>query len=263
MMTIHGNILDLVTLDGKTAVVTGAASGIGAAVAKRLAEAGADIAVLDVDKTKGPQIEKDIQKLGLRAKFFACDVGCRSQCQKAIDGVLKDFGRLDILVNNAGVIIRKNIVDLSEGEWDRVLDINLKSIYLLSRLVIPLMLQNKGGSIVNLGSGWGIKGGPDAAAYCASKSGVVNLTRAMAIDHGRHGIRVNCVCPGDIHTALLESEAAQLKQDLNEFLGEASDRPIPRVGSPDDVANAVLFFACQLSAWVTGSILVVDGGGLA
>ena len=262
-MRIHDNILNLISLEGKTAIVTGAASGIGSAVARRLAEAGANVALFDVDKHKGPQIEEDIRQLGTKAKFYACDVSFRSDCQNVIDGVSKDFGNIDILVNNAGVINRKDIVALSEEEWDYVLRVNLKSVYQLSHLVIPRMVQNGGGCIVNIGSGWGIKGGPNAVAYCASKGGVVNLTRAMAIDHGEQGVRVNCVCPGDVHTELLEREAALVHQDFGEFLAEAADRPIPRVGSPDDVANAVLFLTCQLSSWVTGTVFVVDGGGLA
>jgi NAD(P)-dependent dehydrogenase (short-subunit alcohol dehydrogenase family) len=262
-MRIHDNILNLISLEGKTAVVTGAASGIGSAVARRLAEAGANVALFDVDKYKGPQIEEDIRQLDTKAKFYACDVSLRFDCQNAIDGVSKDFENLDILVNNAGVINRKDIVELSEEEWDHVLSVNLKSVYQLSHLVIPRMVQNGGGCIINIGSGWGIKGGPNAVAYCASKGGVVNLTRAMAVDHGKQGVRVNCVCPGDVHTELLEREAAQLHQDLGEFLAEASKRPIPRVGNPDDVANAVLFLSCELSSWVTGAVFVVDGGGLA
>ncbi|MHA1580952.1 MAG: SDR family NAD(P)-dependent oxidoreductase, partial [Candidatus Baldrarchaeia archaeon] len=148
-------------------------------------------------------------------------------------------------------------------EWDWVLGVNLKGVYLVSHYVIPYMIKNGGGSIVNIGSGWGVKGGPKAASYCASKGGVVNLTRAMAIDHGRQGIRVNCVCPGDTDTPMLRSEAAQLGVDLNEFLKEAADRPINRLGKPEDVANAVLFLVSDLASWITGAILVVDGGGLA
>jgi NAD(P)-dependent dehydrogenase (short-subunit alcohol dehydrogenase family) len=262
-MNIHNNIVNLISLKGKTAIVTGAASGIGSGVARRLAEAGANIALLDVDGQKGAKIAEAIRLLGVKANSYVCDVSLGSDCRNAIAGVSNDFENLDILVNNAGVINRKSAVDLKEEEWDRVLRINLKSVYLLSNLVIPRMIQNGGGCIINIGSGWGIKGGHDAVAYCASKGGVVNLTRAMAIDHGKQGIRVNCVCPGDVNTELLEKEAAQVHQDFGTFLAEASDRPIPRVGSPEDVANAVLFLACELSSWVTGSVLVVDGGGLA
>lgn len=263
MTNIHDNILNLISLEGKTAIVTGAASGIGAAIARRLAEAGAQIALFDVDRRNGPKIEEGIRKIGSKAMFYACDVSRRSDCESAFDRVSKDFGKLDILVNNAGVIIRKDCIELDEEEWDQVLSVNLKSVYQLCRLVIPHMAQNEGGSIINIGSGWGLKGGPQAVSYCASKGGIVNMTRALAIDHGKQGIRVNCVCPGDIHTELLEREAAQLQQDLGDFLAEAADRPVPRVGAPDDVANAVLYFACDLSSWVTGSALVVDGGGLA
>ena len=139
----------------------------------------------------------------------------------------------------------------------------LKSIYLLSREVIPHMIRNGGGSIINTGSGWSLKGGPRAASYCAAKGGVLNLTRAMAIDHGKHNIRVNCVCPGDVQTPMLASECAQLGEDADAFMQAAANRPLGRVGTPDDVANAVLFLASNMSGWVTGTHLVVDGGGLA
>jgi NAD(P)-dependent dehydrogenase (short-subunit alcohol dehydrogenase family) len=152
---------------------------------------------------------------------------------------------------------------LEEREWDLELDVNLKAIFYLSRYVIPVMIKNGGGSIVNSGSGWGLKGGPKAAAYCAAKGGVVNLTRAMAIDHGKQGIRVNCICPGDIDTSLLRSEAHQLGINEEDFMKKAADRPINRVGTPEDVAKAVLFLASDLSTWVTGTCIVIDGGGLA
>ncbi len=125
------------------------------------------------------------------------------------------------------------------------------------------MIKNGGGNIINTGSGWSLRGGPKAVSYCAAKGGVINLTRAMAIDHGKHNIRVNCVCPGDVDTPLLHAEAAQLGEDDEDFIIKAADRPISRLGTPEDIANAVLFFASNMSAWVTGSILVVDGGGLA
>jgi len=133
----------------------------------------------------------------------------------------------------------------------------------LSREVIPHMARQGGGSIINTGSGWSLKGGPKAAAYCAAKAGVLNLTRAMAIDHGKDNIRVNCVCPGDVDTPMLAGECAQLGADRQKFMDEAAARPIRRVGSPEDVAKAVLFLASEMSSWITGTALVVDGGGLA
>jgi len=251
------------SLEGKVAMITGAASGIGLATAKRLAEMGASIALVDINEPKGKEGAEEIKSLGRKAKFFRCDVTSNSDCKKTTEDVYQEFGKIDILFNNAGVTRRKNIVELSEEEWDLVLNVNLKAIYLLSRHVIPRMIDDGGGSIINTGSGWGLKGGPNAAAYCAAKGGAVNLTRAMAIDHGRQGIRVNCVCPGDTDTELLHDEAAQLGLDDAEFLKAAADRPLRRAGLPEDIANAVLYFASDMSRWVTGSVLVVDGGGLA
>lgn len=252
-----------ISLEGKVAIVTGAASGIGLATAKLLAEMGATVALIDINEISGIDAAAQIEHFGKKAKFFCCDVTSDFECKKTVNAIYKEFGRVDILFNNAGVIRRKNIVRLSEKEWDLVLDVNLKAIYLLSHYVIPIMVEGRGGSIINTGSGWGLKGGPNAAAYCAAKGGVVNLTRAMAIDHGKQGIRVNCICPGDIDTPLLHEEAHQLGVDEEAFMKEAADRPLNRLGVPQDIASAVLYLASELSNWVTGSVLVVDGGGLA
>jgi len=253
----------LVNLEGKVAIITGGASGIGLASAKRLAEAGATIAICDINESKGKEVLSEIEALGPEARFYACDVTSDADCRRTIDQVFEDFGRIDILFNNAGIIWRKSVTELAEDEWDAVLDVNLKAVFLFSRYVIPLMEKSGKGSIINAGSGWGLKGGAKAAAYCAAKGGVVNLTRAMAIDHGKEGIRVNCICPGDTDTELLREEAVQLGLPEKEFMRDAADRPLQRLGLPEDIANAVLYFASDLSSWVTGSILVVDGGGIA
>ncbi len=253
----------LLSLEGKTAMVTGAGSGIGRGIALRLAEMGAFIALLDVDEAKANDTAAGIRSLGGESVTLKCDVRSASDCRHAVEVAIQKRGRIDILCNSAGIAIRKNVVDLSEEEWDRALDVTLKSIYLLSREVIPHMMRNGGGSIINIGSGWSLKGGPNAASYCAAKGGAVNLTRAMAIDHGKHNIRVNCVCPGDVDTPMLRSECAQLGEDVEKFMRDAADRPLRRVGTPEDVANAVLFLASPMSSWVTGAALVVDGGGLA
>jgi NAD(P)-dependent dehydrogenase (short-subunit alcohol dehydrogenase family) len=255
--------LELVSLEGRVAVISGAASGIGLGTARRLAEFGAAVVLLDIDGDAGKRAQETLAATGLRALFVRCDVRSDADCRRAVEETARALGRIDILFNNAGVTVRKNIVDLAEDEWDRVVDVMLKGTYLLSRHVIPHMISAGGGSIINMGSGWALKGGPDAVAYCAAKGGILNMTRAMAIDHGRHGIRVNCVCPGDVDTPLLRSEQAQLGQDEAEFMAEAARRPLGRVGTPEDVADAVLFFASDLSKWVTGAFLVVDGGGIA
>ena len=254
---------NLLSLDGKVAIITGAASGIGRATAELLAEVGAAVALIDIDESGGKEAAAHIKDSGGKSEFFHCNVISDFDCGSVVEDIHTHFGRIDTLFNNAGVIHRKSVIELEETEWDLELDINLKAIFFLSRYVIPMMIRNGGGSIVNSGSGWGLKGGPKAAAYCAAKGGVVNLTRAMAIDHGRQGIRVNCICPGDIDTPLLRSEAHQLGISEEDFMKEAADRPINRVGTPEDVAKAVLFLASDLSTWVTGTHIVVDGGRLA
>ncbi|MFX0062028.1 MAG: SDR family NAD(P)-dependent oxidoreductase [Candidatus Hermodarchaeota archaeon] len=259
----NSRILELLSLDGKVAVITGAASGIGLITAKLLAEMGATIALIDINESQGEEAAVQIRKTGGQAKFFYCNVTSDSDCKKTIEGIYKEFGKINILFNNAGVIRRKNVLDLTEEEWDLVVNVSLKAIYLLSRYVIPIMTEGGGGSIINTGSGWGLKGGPNAVAYCAAKGGVVNMTRAMAIDHGNEGIRVNCVCPGDTDTPLLRGEAYQLGVNEDAFMKEAADRPLSRIGTPQDIAYAVLYLASDLSSWVTGTTLVVDGGGLA
>lgn len=253
----------LLSLEGRVAMVTGAASGIGCGIALRLAEMGAAVGVIDKNAEGAAATVSSIVQAGGRAVAIQCDLRSRSDCQRATESTLAAFGQIDILCNNAGVVVRKDTVDLQEEEWDAALDVTLKSVYLLSHEVLPHMIRNGGGTIINTGSGWSLKGGPKAASYCAAKGGVVNLTRAMAIDHGKDNIRVNCVCPGDIDTPMLAGECLQLGENPEQFMKEAANRPLQRVGTPEDVANAVLFLASDMASWVTGACLVVDGGGLA
>jgi NAD(P)-dependent dehydrogenase (short-subunit alcohol dehydrogenase family) len=186
-----------------------------------------------------------------------------ADCGRALERALEAFGGLQILVNNAGIIRRATILDTSEEDWDRVMEVNVKPIYLMSRRAVPVMARVGGGVIVNTASNWGLVGGPRAAAYCASKGAVVLLTKAMAIDHGPQGIRVNCVCPGDTDTAMLRNEARQLGQPYESVLAEAADNPLRRAATPDDVARAVLYLASDAASFVNGASLVVDGGFVA
>jgi NAD(P)-dependent dehydrogenase (short-subunit alcohol dehydrogenase family) len=262
-MSLPQSATRLLSLERRVAIVTGAASGIGRGIALRLAEFGAAVAVLDINESGGRAVVDEIASQGSRALFSKCDVTSSANCRSAVANVIEKMQHIDILCNCAGIAIRKDVVELKEDEWDRALDITLKSVYLLSHEVVPHMIRNGGGSIINIGSGWSLKGGPRAASYCAAKGGVVNLTRAMAIDHGQQNIRVNCVCPGDVETPMLLSECEQLGEDREAFLREAANRPLVRIGTPDDVANAVLFLASPIASWITGAALVVDGGGLA
>lgn len=254
----------LIGLKDKVVAITGAASGIGLASAKMLAEAGCHVILVDINEVEGKSQANKLVAEGHNARFLHCDVTSHESCKQLINKIENDYNRLDMLFNNAGVIKRKSIVDHTEEEWDLVIDVSLKSIFLLSKYAIPLMAQNGGGSIINTGSGWGIKGGDHAASYCAAKAGVVNVTKAMAIDHGKDNIRVNCICPGDTDTPLLRGEAQQLNLNETEFLlASQAERPLQRVGTPEDIAMGVLFLTSNLSSWVTGTTLVVDGGGLA
>jgi NAD(P)-dependent dehydrogenase (short-subunit alcohol dehydrogenase family) len=250
-------------LAGKAALITGGASGIGRATAQLFGSEGAAVAVIDVDGAGARAVAQTIEAAGGQAIALGCDVSQARGCHRAIQATVKAFGGLDILFNNAGIIRRADVVDTTEEEWDRVMAVNAKSVFLMSKSAVPVMAARGGGAIVNTGSGWGLVGGRDAAAYCASKAAVVNLTRAMALDHGPQGIRVNCVCPGDTDTGMLRSEAQQLGATEAQFLIEAADRPLGRIGTPEEIARAVLYLASDASSFVTGAVLVVDGGGLA
>jgi NAD(P)-dependent dehydrogenase (short-subunit alcohol dehydrogenase family) len=250
-------------LAAKCALITGAASGIGRATALLFARAGAAVAVVDLDQAGARAVAQAIRADGGRAISVACDVSQSADCQRAVDRTVDELGGLDILFNNAGVIRRANVLATTEEEWDRVMAVNAKSVFLMSKYAIPVMKKAGGGVIINTASGWGLVGGVDAIAYCASKAAVVNMTRAMAIDHGPQNIRVNCVCPGDTDTGMLREEARQLGVSDALFLAQAGDRPLQRIGRPEDVAQAVLYLASDASAFVSGAALVVDGGGLA
>jgi NAD(P)-dependent dehydrogenase (short-subunit alcohol dehydrogenase family) len=260
----NDKILQLISLENKVALVTGGNSGIGLGTAKRLTEFGARVAILGTNESKGAKAEEEIRKLGGTVKFVRCDVRNASECEEAVETVVREFGSINILFNNAGVAIRKTVVDLEPDEWDLALDVSLKGQYLMSKYVIPVMRQAGGGSIINTGSGWSLRGGENAAAYCAMKGGSLNLTRAMCLDHGKDNIRVNIVCPGDIDTPMLQSECEQLGGTYNQqYLDGCAKRPISRLGTVEDVANAVVFLASDMSSWVSGAHLVVDGGGIA
>jgi NAD(P)-dependent dehydrogenase (short-subunit alcohol dehydrogenase family) len=250
-------------LTGKVALITGGASGIGRATALLFALEGAELVLADVNADAGQRVVDQITNSGGRAFFEGIDVSQATDCQRLVERVIREFGRIDILFNNAGIIRRATVLELSEDDWDRVMAANVKSIYLLSREVIPHMQKAGGGTILNTASGWGLAGGPKAAVYCASKGAVVLLTKAMAIDHGPQNIRVNCICPGDTDTGMLREEARQLGEENSRFLAEAAKRPLGRVGTPEEIAQAALYLASDVSSFVTGTALVVDGGGLA
>jgi len=250
-------------LQNKVALITGGTSGIGEATAILFSKEGAQVAITGRDEKRGHAVTARILETGGKAIFIRTDVRRAAECHRAVDETLKTFGKLDILFNNAGVFYPHTILDCTEEEWDLQLDINLKGTFLMSKFALPGMIQQGSGVIINNSSGWGIVGGDKAVAYCASKGGVVLLTKAMAIDHGPQGIRVNCICPGDVDTPMLPEDARMRGLKWADYLAGCANRPLGRIGTVDEIAKATIFLASEDSSFMTGAALVVDGGGTA
>jgi NAD(P)-dependent dehydrogenase (short-subunit alcohol dehydrogenase family) len=250
-------------LMSKKAIITGGASGIGRAAALLFARAGAAVMIADIDDPRGESVVQEIHAFGGEGIYVHCDVTKAEDCQRTVQKTIKTFGGVDILFNNAGIVRRASVIDTTEEQWERVMAVNVKSVFLMSKFTIPHMIQAGGGVILNTSSGWGLVGGRNAVSYCASKAAVVNMTKAMALDHGAQNIRVNCICPGDTDTPMLRVEARQLGENEKTFLDDAADRPLQRIGTPQDIAQAALYLCSDDASYVTGSTLIVDGGGLA
>lgn len=250
-------------LQGKVALITGGTSGIGAATAIRFAKEGAAVAITGRSVERGEEVVAQITGAGGDAIFIRTDVRLADDCRTAVETTLERFGKIDVLFNNAGVFHPKTIPDCTEQEWDETIESSLRGAFLMSKYTLPSMIEQGGGSIVHTSSGWGILGGDKAAAYCAAKGGLIIMAKAMAIDHGPDGIRVNCVCPGDVLTPMLHDDAKKRGMTWDDYARGASDRPLGRIGSVEDIANAMVFLASDESSFVTGHALVVDGGGVA
>jgi NAD(P)-dependent dehydrogenase (short-subunit alcohol dehydrogenase family) len=251
-------------LAGKVALVTGGTSGIGATTAELFAEEGARVAITGRNADRGAAVVDTIERGGGQALFVAADVRLAADCRRSVAETVDRFGGLDILFNNAGVYVANDVVGCTEDEWDLQVDTSLKGAFLMSKEAVPHMLQAGGGSIVNCSSGWGLVGGAKGVAYCAAKGGMVVMTKAMAIDHGPDGIRVNAVCPGDTETPMEHADAAHQGMTWDEYLAQATaGRAIPRMADPREVARAVVFLASDEASYITGVALPVDGGGVA
>ncbi len=243
-------------LTGKAALVTGAGRGIGRDIALALAEYGADVAVCSRTPAELDKVRDAIEKLGRRALAVKADVTKIPEIQGLVDKVAGAFGRIDILVNNAGINIPQFAVDVTEEAWDRIMDINLKGLFFCAQAVGKVMIAQKGGKIINISSQTGTVAIPKRAAYCASKGGVNQLTKLLALEWAEHGINVNAVAPTFIETPFTEPMFRD--EEFRRFVDE--NIPMGRVGKPSDVTGAVVYLASSASDLVTGLILLVDGG---
>ena len=250
-------------LADRVALITGATSGIGRATAILFAREGARLALTGRNEERGREVVAEIRGSGGRAIFLRSDVRRDAECRAAVEQAVAEYGRLDVLFNNAGVFFPNTAVECTEQEWDEQVDSSLKGAFLMSKYALPHMIRQGRGSIIHNSSGWGIVGGDRAVAYCAAKGGLVLLAKAMAIDHGRQGIRVNCICPGDVDTPMLPEDARLRGMDWQAYLAGCANRPMGRIGTPEEIARAVLFLASDDSSFMTGAALVVDGGGVA
>lgn len=244
----------MLRLKGKVAVITGAASGIGAATAELFALEGAKVVVADLNQESGIKIVEKIRRREGQAIFVKTDVTKSGETQNLMDAAFKTFGRIDILHNNAGISLTGTALDTSEEIWDRVININLKSVFLCSKAVIPYMKKQGGGVIINTASNWGLVAQPKYVAYCASKGGVVMLTKAMAIDHARDNIRINALCPGYVDTPLLRGAVAESENPEKEI------DEMGKLAQPIEMAYGALFLASYESSHAVGTCLVLDNG---
>jgi NAD(P)-dependent dehydrogenase (short-subunit alcohol dehydrogenase family) len=246
------------SFDGKVALVTGGSSGIGRAAAEAFARAGARTVVSDVDEAGGNETVEAIQAAGGTATFVKCDVSSAADVENMVRHARSAYGRLDCAFNNAGIEGElANTVDCTEENWDRTLEINLKGVWLCMKYEIPVMLEHGGGSIVNCASVAGLVGFRNLPAYCASKGGVVELTRATALEYSDAGIRVNAICPGVIRTPMVERVTAGNPEVEAQY---TALEPIGRMGEPDEIADAALWLCSDHSSFIIGHALAADGG---
>jgi len=244
-------------LKDKVLVVTGGGSGIGQAAALLCAREGARVVIMDIAEAGGVETEKALKEQGSDGFFLQADVTKAEDWRRTMDAVVGRYGRLDALFSNAGSNLAKPVTDFTEEEWDGLVDLNLKGVFLGAKHAIPLMLKAGGGSIINTASTFGLIAFPKMPAYCASKGGVIALTRQLALDYAREGIRVNCICPGPTLTPRIKRYLDSGMARADEIL---SGVPMGRFAQPEEIAATVLFLASDEASYVTGSALVVDGG---
>ena len=249
------------TFADKVVLVTGSTTGIGEACARVFAESGAAVMVTGRNEPRGRKVVEAIRSAGGRAELTVVDLRAAGACERLVAATIERLGRLDVLVNNAGILYSATAADTTDEQWLDTLAVNVTALFYLSRAAVRHMRRHGGGAIVNIASEWGLNGEPNHVAYCASKGAVVQITRCMALDHARDNIRVNSVCPGEIHTQMVDDILARKGGDPEENLRAlAAGIPLRRLASPTEVAWCVQFLASERASYVTGANLPVDGG---
>ncbi len=246
-------------LKDKVMIVTGGASGIGRAAAMACAREGAKTVIMDVSEADGFETEKQLRQDGAEGVFLKSDVTAESDWTRVTDFVQSRFGRLDILFNNAGANLVKPVTEITEQEWDQLMALNLKGVFFGVKHGIPLMLKSGGGSIISTASTFGLIGNPGMSAYCASKGAIIALTRQLALDYGKHNIRVNCICPGMTLTPRI---GKYIERGIAKPEAMIARVPLGRLAQPEDIGKVVLFLASDDASYITGTVQVVDGGRL-
>jgi NAD(P)-dependent dehydrogenase (short-subunit alcohol dehydrogenase family) len=246
-------------LENKVALITGGASGIGKAIALAFAKEQADVCIADKNFTGAQATAGEVEKIGRKSLAIQIDVSKISELERMVSAVVDYFGKIDILVNDAGVNLFKSVLEVTEAEWGTVIDVNLKGLFFTTQRVLPVMLKQGKGKIVNIASNWGAVGYRNACVYCVSKAGIINLTKAMALEFAPHKINVNAIGPACTETPMSKPELddAELRQSI------VREIPLGRVAQPEEIAAAAVYLASDESDFVTGHTLFVDGGFLA
>lgn len=241
--------------------MTGGGSGIGRATVEAFLEEGARVAIFDVSRKGGEAVVNELRAKGFDPILFVGDVSVSADVKRMVKGAVRKMGGVDVLFNNAGILVEGTVTDVSEKDWDKIMGVNVKGVFLMSKEVVPIMLKQKKGVIVNNASCSGLVGDRNAIAYNTSKGAVVLLTKCLALDYAQKNIRANCVCPGEIETPMFHQEARSRKMPIDEYREElCAYHPIGRLGVPREVANTVLFLASDDASFVTGAAVSVDGG---
>jgi NAD(P)-dependent dehydrogenase (short-subunit alcohol dehydrogenase family) len=249
-------------LEGKSVLITGAASGIGMAASLLFAEEGAKLTLADLNES-GDETAKQARERGAEAVFLKADVSKAKDWEATVKLAVKNYGKIDVLYNNAGIGMYRSFLETSEEDWDRVISVDLKSVYLGCKYIIPEMLRQGGGVIINTASEIGISGARNYAAYCAAKGGVVQITRALALEFGDRNIRVNCLCPGVTQTPMLEQGINKAQDPAARRRSLEQEVPLKRIGRPEEIAKGALFLASNDSSFMNGATLIIDGGATA